>query len=93
MWFIIGIILGAAILGLAIWMRSNHITFKWYEWLLGVIGLFLLLFSLQNFFTAFDEAEPQAAWMSLLVFGLPAIILLVVGWQLAAQRRREESRT
>ncbi len=88
MWFIIGIVLGVAMLALVLWLRSRDIKVTWYEWLIGVIGLLFLLFTIQNFAGSFAELESKAAWMFLLVTGLPAIILLAVAWQLAWRRHR-----
>ena len=48
LWGLIGFLLGAGILGLIIWTRAKNIAIKWYEWLIGGIGLLLLLYSLQN---------------------------------------------
>ncbi|MBA7468401.1 hypothetical protein ES707_03650 [subsurface metagenome] len=88
MWFIIGLVAGATLLALVPWLRSRDIKVTWYEWLIGVIGLALLLFTIQNFVGSFAELEPTAAWMFLLVTGLPALILLTVAWQLAWRRHR-----
>ena len=88
MWLIIGLVAGAAVLGLIIWMRSKDITVKWYEWLIGAIGLVLLLFTIQNFAGSLAELESMAANMFLLVTGLPAFILLAVAWKLIAGRER-----
>jgi len=88
MWFIIGIVLGAALLALVAWLRGRDIKVTWYEWLIGVVGLLLLIFTIQNFAGSFIELEPTAAWMFLLVTGLPALILLAVAWQLARRRHR-----
>jgi uncharacterized membrane protein len=88
MWLIIGLIVGAAILGLSVWLRNKGINLTWYEWLIGAIGLVLLLFTIQNFFGSQAELEPNAAYMFLLVTGLPALILLAVAWQLAARRSK-----
>jgi hypothetical protein len=88
MWLIIGLVAGAAVLGLVMWMRSRDISVKWYEWLIGAIGLLLLLFTIQNFFGSQAELESTAANMFLLVTGLPALILLAVSWQLIARRQR-----
>ena len=88
MWLIIGLIAGAAILGLVQWMRSKNISLTWYEWLIGIVGLALLLFTIQNFFGSFAELEPTAAWMFLLITGLPSLILLAVSWQLVARRQK-----
>jgi hypothetical protein len=86
MWFLIGLILGALLLGLATWMRRKNISLTWYEWLIGIVGLVLLVFTIQNFVGSIAELESSAAWMFLLVVGLPALILLAVAWQLAARR-------
>jgi uncharacterized membrane protein len=88
MWLIIGLIVGAAILGLAMWMRGKNLSLTWYEWLIGVIGLVLILFTVQNFAGSFAELESNAAYMFLLVTGLPGLILLAVTWQLAVRRSK-----
>ncbi len=88
MWLIIGLVAGAAVLGLVLWMRGKDISVKWYEWLIGAIGILLLLFTIQNFAGSLAELESTAANMFLLVSGLPAIILLAVAWQLVARRQR-----
>ncbi len=88
MWLIIGLIAGAAVLGLVLWMRGKDVSVKWYEWLVGAIGLMLLLFTIQNYAGSLAELESTAANMFLLVSGLPAVILLAVSWQLVARRQR-----
>ena len=88
MWLIIGLVAGAAVLGLVLWMRGKDISVKWYEWLIGALGLALLLFTIQNFAGSLAELESTAANMFLLVSGLPAILLLAVSWQLVARRQR-----
>jgi len=88
MWFIIGIALGVLLLGLAVYLRSKNLTLVWYEWLIGIVGLLLLLFTIQNFFGSLIELESQAAWMFVLVTGLPAIIMLGITWRLAARKNR-----
>jgi hypothetical protein len=91
MWLIIGLIAGAAVLGLVVWMRGKDIAVKWYEGIIGALGLVLLLFTIQNFAGSLAELESTAANMFLLVTGLPAIILLAVTWQLVARRQRSSS--
>ncbi|MDN4186424.1 MAG: dehalogenase [Dehalococcoides mccartyi] len=86
MWFIIGLIIGALILGLGWSMKRNNFQLTWYEWLIGIIGLALILFTIQNFFGSLDELESKAASIFLLVIGLPGLILLAISWQLAARR-------
>lgn len=91
MWFIIALVVGVALTALVAWIRSSNIRTTWYDWLIGLVGLALLLYTVQNFATAFTELESQAAWMFLLVLGLPALILLVVAWQLVWRRHRAAS--
>ena len=87
-WVIIGLVVGAAIMGLVAWMRSKGLKVAWYEWLIGAIGLFLLVFTIQNFYGSFVENEPQAAPMMLLVIGLPSLVLLAIAGLLAWRRNR-----
>jgi len=88
MWLIVGIIVGALILGLALWLRSKGMSMTWYEWLIGIIGVAFLLFTVQNYFGSQAELEPKAANMFLLVTGLPALILLAVTWQLVIRHKK-----
>lgn len=91
MWFIIALVVGVALTVLVMWLRSRDIKVAWYEWLIGAIGLALLLYTIQNFATAFAELESQAAWMFWLVLGLPAVILLAVAGQLVWRHNRAAS--
>ncbi|AHB14080.1 MULTISPECIES: hypothetical protein [Dehalococcoides] len=86
MWFIIGLITGALLSGLVWLMKRDNFSLTWYEWLLGIIGLALVIFTIQNFFGSLDELESKAASMFLLVVGLPGLVLLAISWQLAARR-------
>ena len=88
MWFIIGLIVGVAVLALSLWLRNNNIAVKWYEWLIGVLGLLLVLFSIPNFTGSFAEREPAAAWMFLLLLILPGVVLMAVAFQLIWRRSR-----
>ena len=88
MWLIIGLVVGAGLLGLVLWLRNRDIKMTWYEWLIGAIGLVLLVFTIQNFIGSLDELEPAAANMFLLVTGLPGLVLLVLAWLLAWRRQR-----
>jgi hypothetical protein len=88
LWLIIGLIVGAGVLALALWSNNRGVSIKWYDWLIGVIGLLLLIFTIQNYFGSNAELEPTAANLFLLVTGLPAIILMVIAWQLIARRAK-----
>ena len=88
MWLVIGLVLGVAVLALVLWIRNNKVAIRWYEWLIAVIGLGLLLFSIPNFTSSFAEREPAAAWMFLLVLILPAVLLMAIAFQLVWRRSR-----
>jgi hypothetical protein len=78
LWFFSGSILTVAILALILLLRRWKVTVSWYEWLLGTIGLALMLFSFQNYYSSRVEFEPVAPGMFLLFFGLPGIIILII---------------
>ena len=78
MLFLWGAIFGAALLGLLLWIHSKSIKMDWYVYLAGAIGLFLFIFTIQNYLGALREGEDAASLWYLLVFGIPAIILLAL---------------
>ena len=83
MWFLAALILGAVIGGFLLWMRNRNMSLTWYEWVIGVIGLLMVLFGVQNYFGSIAEVELGAAPMYLLVVALPGLVLLVVAGLLA----------
>jgi len=88
MWFLIALILGGLVGALVLWMRSRNMKLTWYEWLIGVVGLLMALFAIQNYFASVAEVEISAAPMYLLVAGLPGVVLMALAGLLAARRRR-----
>lgn len=91
MWLIIGLVAGAALLALVLWLRGKDIKVSWYEWLIGAVGLILLLFSLQNYFGFRAELDYAIAPTILLLTGLPALILIAVAGLLAWKRFRTQT--
>ena len=88
MWLIIGLIVGGLLIWMGIALSQQKRPLTWYEWVIGLIGVALLLFTIQNYFGSQAELEPKAANMFLLVTGLPAIILILLAWQLWARRKK-----
>ncbi len=78
MWLLSGLLLGIGLVALVLWLRSRGIDVAWYAWLVGTLGLVLLIFALQNYFASRAEFEPTAPGMFLLVFGIPAVVLLLL---------------
>lgn len=86
MTFIVALIVGAGVAVLAMWMRGSGVATKWYDWVIGIIGLAFLLFAMQNFFASGIEGESDAASNYLLIVGLPSLVLLVVAGSLIWRR-------
>ncbi len=86
LWLILGLLLGAGIYWLA-----TQATFKltWYEWVLAVLAVILILFTIQNYSASMTELEPRAAGTMLWLFGLPGVILGVIAGVLVWWRSRK----
>jgi len=78
LWFVIGLLLTVGAVYLLQYLRRSGKRTTWYDWLVGFIGLVMLLFSLQNFYGGFMEQEPLSSWMFLLFPGLPALVLMAI---------------
>lgn len=89
MWLIIGLIIGAGLLAWVYWIRERHVKITWYEWLLGIIGLMVLLFAIENFTKFLAEHETRAAWRFLLIAGLPSLMLLSLYFLLPWRRHHK----
>ena len=87
-WLIVGLVLGAAIFWLA---TGGKVKLTWYEWVLGVLGIILILFAIQNYGASQVELESKAAGLLLLIFGLPGLILAAVAGVLAFLRGKKEA--
>ncbi len=72
------------------WTHTNrNIRTIWYDWLLGLVGITLLLFGFQSIYAAFQEKMPQAALMFVLLPAFPALIILVVVFMQVFRRYRK----
>ena len=89
MFFIAGILLGAGVIALAFWVRQHGVKVRWFEWLLGIVGLGLILFVLPNLSGSFREHEPTAGWMFALLLGLPGVLLTAIAVRLVMGRREQ----
>jgi uncharacterized integral membrane protein len=80
LWLILGLLLGAGIYWLA---SRTSFGLSWYEWVLAVLGVILIMFAIQNYGASQVELEPRAAGIMLWLFALPGLILGVVAGVLA----------
>ncbi len=77
-WFIYGVVLGAGGMVLRNWIVSENVTVAWYTWPILLTALALGTLTVHNYFASIEELEPKAAWMGLIIIGIPALLLFGV---------------
>jgi len=87
-WLIVGLVLGAVIFWVA---TGGFVKLTWYEWVLGILGIILILFAIQNFGASQVAHEPKAGNLLLLIFGLPGLIFAAVAGVLVFLRGKKEA--
>jgi ABC-type enterobactin transport system permease subunit len=93
MWFIAAIVVATVVTALVFLLRDKGIKVAWYELLIAIVGVFLLLFSIQNYFGFNAEFEPDAATTALWMIGGPALLLFAIAGSLIWRRNRKASTT
>jgi hypothetical protein len=88
LWLILGLIIGVGGWWLVSWTRARQVRVTWYEWLLTAVAVIFALLAIQNYAASIAELEPQAAWILLALFGVPAVIFAAIAWFLVWRRRR-----
>ena len=78
MLFIIGMVVGAAIMFLVFWLAQAKIAVRWYEWVLGALGFMMAVWAVHDFFGSMTEFNETAGRMLLWILGTPALILLAL---------------
>jgi hypothetical protein len=76
MWYIIGLISGAAIMLLI----TGKLKIVWYQWILGALSYIAVLFALQNSMAFNAALEPQAAAFVLSLYLPVAAVLALLVW-------------
>lgn len=76
MTFVIGLVVGAALLGLVLWLKHKGIAVRWYEWLLAALGFVILVWTIHDFFGSMAEYNEAAARIFLWMLGTPTAILI-----------------
>lgn len=85
LFFVLGVI---STLGIATIVYYNRkLKYNVGAWVSLGIGLFLFIFSIAWSISSVLEGEPRASSMGLLIFGIPAIILLILGRRLAIKSK------
>ncbi|RZT96700.1 hypothetical protein EV201_1343 [Ancylomarina subtilis] len=65
---------------------NKKLTFTAGTWATLGLGIFLLIFCIAWSCSSVLEGEPRAASMGLVVFGIPGLILLLLGRKLAIKK-------
>ncbi len=78
LWFVIGLLLGVLLLLLVGCVRQKRIRIAWYQWVLGVIGVAILLLMLQNILGFRQELESAAQTFTIVSMGIPGVLVLAV---------------
>lgn len=78
MWFLFGFVLAIIIFALVLLVRQRNIVVRWYEWFIGILGIGMLLFTIQNVKGALDANWVSTSWTFLWVFGIPTVVLLAL---------------
>ena len=88
MWFVVALIVGAAVGVMILLFRNLGIRVSWYVWLIGIVGLLLLLLTIQTYSGFSAEAADDAASTALWMLGIPSIVLIGVAAFLGWRRNR-----
>ena len=75
-WSAIFVLMAIGLLLFFQWARRNNKPIKWYDLLIGIVGLVIFVFAAQNIVTSFSEGVPSAAGWFTLMLGLPSIVLI-----------------
>lgn len=84
LFFMLGVLTTLGVMLLIYYNRK--LKFNVSTWVTMGLGLFLLIFCIAWTFSSILEGEPRAASMGMIVFGLPSLILLVLGRKLALKK-------
>ena len=90
LWLFLGIIIGLGI-GLVITqVKAGRFDVKWYQWVLAVISVVMLLLTIENYLGLRAEIEYSAANFVLLAMGLPAVVLAGLIWVIPVLTKKRE---
>lgn len=84
LFFMLGLLTTLSVVGLVYYHKQ--LKFKAATWATLGLGICLLLFCIAWSCSSVLEGEPRAASMGLVIFGIPALILLLLGRKLAIKK-------
>jgi len=72
--FILGVLITSLLFWLAGYVRRQRIKIHWWGWVLMVLWLLFLLFTVSMAYTLMAESAGKAALVVLLIFGVTAVV-------------------
>ena len=81
-WFIEGILVCLVVIGLKVRMEDKGIPMPVWKWLVFVIWVLLLGFTIAFVFTSLGEGEPSAVLYGSIIFGVITIVSGAGVWRL-----------
>ena len=84
LFFMLGLLTTLSVVSLIYYHKQ--LKFKIKTWTTLSLGIFLLIFCIAWSCSSILEGEPRAASMGLVIFGIPALLLLLLGRKLAIKR-------
>ena len=87
--FWIGLIFGAAIAVGVYFAIKYNLNLKWWQWLLAALAILALFAAVQHLYGSFGENEVKSAWIGFAIFGVIAVIIGVVDWQLIIRNKKD----
>ena len=85
LFFILGILATLFVVGIIKLNKTNTIT--WSAWVIGILGISLLLFAIAWTVSSALEGEPRAASMGMVFFGIPSVILIALALRLSKKSK------
>lgn len=87
LFFILGIMTTLFVVGLI--KYNSELKFKALTWTALSLGAFLCIFCVAWSVSSVLEGVPRAASMGLVIFGIPSIVLLLLGRRMALKAKNE----
>lgn len=77
LFFMLGVFTTLGVMGLIVLQRTYRMD--WKSWSSLILGIFLVVFAIAWSVSSVLEGEPRAASMGMVFFGIPGIIILLLG--------------
>ena len=78
MWWTISILFVIGLVGLWFWLKQQKVKTTWYDLVISILGTMLIFWSAHNYTDFQAEYERVAALNSLIIFGIPGLVLLLL---------------